>query len=130
MAEIHKLSKQFSQYFVVALIGLGIDFSTLVFLKEIVNLNYLFAAACGFTLGLYVVYNLSNRFVFSNPKINSKKIQFLLFGIIGLAGLGILSFFMWILTEKFGLNYIVSKIFSTVFVYLWNFIARRSLYEN
>ncbi len=121
--------KQFSVYFLVALVGLFFDFTSLILLREILGLYYLVAAACGFSIGLIVVYILSNKFVFSNPKISSTKLQFLLFALIGIIGLGILSILMWLFTEVSGLNYILSKIIATVFVYFWNFFARKSMYN-
>lgn len=128
--KIIKLVKQFSRYFGVALIGLAADFGTLVFLKELFNVYYLAAAACGFTIGLVVVFVLSNRFVFSNPKIKSKSWNFIIFGLIGLVGLGLLSVLMWFFTSFLGFYYILSKVIATAFVYMWNFFARRSLYHD
>lgn len=130
MNKYQALLKQISKYFGVALVGLLFDFSTLIFLREVLNIHYLLAAMGGFITGLVVVYFLSNKLVFTNPKIKSSSIQFLLFAIIGLIGLGILTLLMWLFTDIFGINYIVSKVFSTVFVYCWNFFARRALYHN
>lgn len=130
LSKKNKLVYQFAQYFGAALIGLFFDFATLVILKEVFNLNYLLAAAGGFILGLVVVFVLSDKFVFSNPKIKSKHLNFILFGVIGLVGLGLLSFFMWLFTGVIGINYIISKVLATVFVYMWNFFARRSLYHS
>ena len=125
-----KLSGQFLRYLVVAFVGLGFDFGTLIFLKQVVGVHYLVAAAGGFIAGLTVNYILSERYVFSNRKIKSHTLNFAVFGLIGLVGLGILSLLMWMFTDGFGVNYIISKVLATVFVYMWNFFARRSLYHN
>ncbi len=130
MKKYEQVLKQLGKYFGVALIGLFFDFFTLIFLREVIGVNYLLAAMGGFIVGLLVVYFLSNKVVFTNPKIKSSTIQFVIFAIIGLVGLGILSFLMWLFTEIMGFNYIISKVFSTIFVYCWNFFARRSLYHN
>jgi len=124
------LSKQFMRYLVVAFVGLGVDFGMLVFLREVVDVHYLVAAAGGFLAGLIVNYLLSERFVFSGRKIKSHTLNFGLFGLIGLVGLGILSLLMWAFTDGLGINYVLSKVLATVFVYMWNFFARRSLYSN
>lgn len=121
---------QFGRYFGAALGGYVVDFGTLIFLKEVFHLHYLFAASVSFVFGLIVVYILSNRYVFGESKIKSKSAELGLFALIGLAGLVTLNIFMWIFTDLFHLNYIVSKIVATVFVYLWNFLARRALYHN
>lgn len=130
MEKYIKLGKQFTQYFAVALIGFAFDFGTLVISKELFGLHYLMAAIVGFTVGLIIVYGLSERFVFSNPKISSRSVSFAVFAIIGLVGLGLLSLLMWIFTDILGIAYILSKLIATIFVYIWNFFARRSLYHN
>ena len=120
---------QFFRYFGVALIGLVIDFSVLILFEEIVGTHYIISATAGFLAGLIVNYALSNKWVFSNPKIESKKIQFGLFLLIGLIGLGLLTLQMWLLVDYLHLNYILSKSTATVIVYLWNFFARKALYH-
>lgn len=124
------LFKQFTKYFGVALIGYAVDFGSLIVLKEVLHFYYLFAASSGFVLGLIVTYILSNKYVFGKSKFKSKYVEFGFFAAVGLVGLGLLNLFMWIMTGLFLVNYIVSKIIATVFVYLWNFFARRKLYHE
>lgn len=124
------LKSSFYKYFFVALAGLIVDFGTLVFVKEILGLNYLLAACVGFMAGLIVNYLLSNKFVFTDPKIASKSMNFVLFGVIGLVGLGLLNLLMWIQVDTIGLNYIFAKAVATIFVYIWNYLARASLYHE
>lgn len=130
MEKIRHISIQFSRYFGVALIGYIFDFGTLILLHEVLHMHYLIAATCGFVIGLIILYILSNKYVFGESKIKSKSTEFGLFAIIGLIGLGILNLLMWIFTDYFFANYIVSKIIATIFVYMWNFFARRSLYHD
>lgn len=125
-----KLLIQFTKYFGVALIGYIVDFGILLIFKELLGLHYLIAASAGFILGLIVVYILSDRFVFGESKIVSKKLQFTAFAVIGVIGLLLLNLLMWVFTDIFGVIYIASKIIATVFVYMWNFLARRALYKN
>jgi putative flippase GtrA len=120
---------QFIKYFVAAGLGLAVDFSTLIFTKQILQFNYLIAACCGFILGLIVTYFLSNKFVFGTPKQNPQKL-FILFGVIGLVGLGTLDLIMWVLTSKLGINYIIAKTLATIVVFIWNFFARKTLYGD
>lgn len=130
MNNIRHVSTQFIGYFGVALVGYGFDFGTLILLREVFHVHYLVAATVGFIVGLLVIYVLSNKYVFGTSKIKSKSTEFGLFALIGLIGLLFLNALMWILTDKFQINYIFSKIVATVFVYMWNFFARRSLYHD
>jgi putative flippase GtrA len=123
-------SKQFAGYFVVALIGYGVDFGSLVLLHEVFGVHYLIAAGAGFVAGLIVNYLLSSKFVFTNSKLQSRSAEFGMFAVIGLAGLGLLTVLMWLFTDVLHGNYLVSKIIATVFVYLWNFFGRKALYND
>ena len=127
----HKpLALQFVKYFGVALIGYVADFGSLILLTELFNVHYLVAASVGFIMGLIVIYILSNRFVFGKSKIEKKYVEFIIFAGIGLVGLGLLNILMWVFTEGLGVYYIMSKIIATVFVYMWNFFARRAIYHD
>lgn len=125
-----KVFRQFVAYFGAALVGYIVDFGTLILLTELLKVNYLIAAALGFTAGLIVLYVITQGRVFGESKLNSKILEFFLFGVIGFIGLGILTGLMWLLTGVLGISYIVSKILATAVVYVWNFIGRRSLYHS
>lgn len=84
----------------------------------------------GFVAGLLVVYLLSNQFVFGESKIKSRRIEFGVFAVIGIVGLGILGVLMWALTDLARFNYLLSKVLATIVVYMWNFFARKSLYHD
>lgn len=127
---IKQLTVQFFRYFGVALVGYVFDFGSLIFLKQVLHVHYLLAATIGFIVGLAITYVLSNKYVFGESKLKSKKADFIAFALIGVAGLGMLNLLMWLLTGGFNVNYIVSKIAATVVVYLWNFFARRALYKS
>ena len=127
---IKLLTRQFTRYFGVALVGYVFDFGSLIFLKQVLHVHYLLAATIGFTIGLAITYVLSNKYVFGESKLKSKKADFAAFALIGIVGLAMLNLLMWLLTGGFHVNYIVSKVAATVAVYLWNFFARRALYKN
>jgi putative flippase GtrA len=124
------LAGQFTRYFGVAMVGLVADFGTLVFLHDALHMYYLLAAAGGFTCGLLVNYALSSRYVFRNSKLSSRTVEFLLFGAVGLVGLGILSVSMWALVSLLGVQYLLAKCLATVVVYIWNFLGRKAMYKG
>ena len=124
------LLTQFVRYFGVALVGLVVDFGTLVLLTSVFHVYYLVGATAGFVLGLVVTYVLSERFVFTAPRVKNGYVRFLIFGLIGLVGLLLLDGIMWVLTDRLGLFYVWSKVGATVVVYIWNFFARRTMYGS
>jgi putative flippase GtrA len=127
---LNGVSGQFARYFMVALVGLFFDFGTLVVFHDLLHIYYLFAAACGFVVGLAVNYVLSTRYVFKNSKLNSRVLEFALFGLVGLIGLGVLSISMWLLVSLLGIQYLLAKCLATVAVYAWNFVGRKAMYRD
>lgn len=118
---------QLFRYTFVGGLSFGVDFGSLFVLKEVFHLYYLVAAAIAFVLGWGVNYIISTRWVFFQKKYKNRALEFILFGAIGLVGLGFNELFMYLLTDFLGLYYLVSKIVSTGGVYLWNFFARKFL---
>ncbi len=102
-----------------------VDFSLLFALTELMGIHYLISAAIALTAGLIINYFLSILWVFDKRKLVNKSIEFTLFAVIGIVGLGLNELFIWVFTEFAGLYYLLSKIVSTGIVYLWNFFARK-----
>lgn len=117
---------QFFRYIIVGGLAFGIDYVTLFVLTEFVHIYYLLSAAISFGLGLTVNYILSMRWVFQSEQKNTIS-EFVIFGLIGVVGLGMNQFVIWFLTERIRIYYMISKLFSTAIVLLWNFLARRRL---
>jgi len=122
-----KTSVQLFKYGFVGGIAYSVDFGFLIFLTEVVKIHYLISAAIAFILGLLVNYAISILWVFPKRALASKRTEFLIFSIIGLIGLGLNEVIIWFFTEFIHYHYLISKIFSTVVVFFWNFIARKKI---
>lgn len=116
---------QFARYTIVGSVALAVDFAVLFLLTRFAGLYYLTSAALSFLLGLAVNYTLSRAWVFNRRTLGSATLEFTIFAAIGVAGLGLNELGMWLLTSKAGLNYLLSKIVTAAFVYIWNFGARK-----
>lgn len=121
---------QLFRYTFVGGLAFIVDFGTLYLLTEFYSLHYLISAAVAFILGLLTNYFLSVKWVFSSRTINRRSIEFLLFSMIGIIGLGLNELFLWIFTDLLSIYYLFSKIITAVFVYLWNFLARKYMLFN
>lgn len=104
-----------------------VDFGSLFLLTELAGLHYLISASLAFLLGLATNYTISVLWVFHESRFSSRWLEFALFAGIGVIGLGINDVSMGICTEWLGVHYLLSKLVSTVIVYLWNFFARKYL---
>lgn len=106
-----------------------VDYSVLVFLTEILGLNYLVSNCLSFIISVIVNYILSMRFVFKSVN-NSKVFDFVIFVVLSVVGLGLNSLIMFICTDYIGIYYMISKIGATGVVMIFNFVSRKVVYER
>ena len=102
------------------------------------------AAVFGFIVGLAVNYIISTFWVFAKAKVKNRVLDFVIFGVIGVIGLGLTQ----LIIEPFAVKgmfgegflvsnavfgslipvdkyYIIGKLLAVVLVYMWNFFARK-----
>lgn len=118
---------QLFRYTFVGGLAFAVDFCLLYVLTEYAHLHYLESATISFLVGLFVNYLVSKVWVFSESKFKKKGIEFLLFALVGLIGLGLNNLFLWLITTYLSMYYMFSKLIASVIVYLWNFLARKYL---
>ena len=107
-----------------------IDYGLMILLTEIFHVYYLISCMISFTVSVVVNYLLSMRFVFLSREDMDKRMEFLLFVVLSLIGLGLNQLLMWLLVDKGGLHYMLSKIVVTVIVMVYNFVTRKLLLEK
>jgi putative flippase GtrA len=116
---------QFFRYAFVGGAAFVVDFGLLFILTDKIGVYYLLSATISFVCGLLINYALSIRWVFSKRRLSDTRMEFIIFGIIGVIGVGINNAIIWCGVEIAGLHYLWSKIIAAVAVLLWNFTARR-----
>lgn len=116
---------QFFRYGFVATVSLAVDFGLLIVFVELANMNHLVAASLSFIFGLITNYMLSVYWVFHSSKLDNKKNEFVFFAAIGIVGLAMTDVLLWLLTNKIGIFYMISKAIAVVIVYFWNFGVRK-----
>jgi putative flippase GtrA len=121
-----KLNKGFLQFFRYLICG-GIatvsDMGVLYVSTHFLHIYYLFAAACGFILGVVINYTLNIILVFkSTGKI---KREFALFALIGIGGLIWTEAIIWTLVDKLNFYIMIAKMTAVIFVLFWNFFMRK-----
>ena len=115
------------KYGIASLGALALDVGTMVFLNKALGVNYLVAAAIGFTSGLGLVYWLSVRYVFGDIRRLRPSQEIFGFLVTGLIGLLLNEILMKTFVEQVGLSVPIAKIPTAGFVFLFNFTARRLL---
>lgn len=119
---------QFFRYLFVGGFAAVVNIGSLILFTEVFHLYYLISNVIGFLLGLIVNYVLSKWLIFTKEVELNAILEFVIYAIIGVVGLGLDTFFMWVFTSVIGIFYMLSKIISTALVFIWNFLGRKGLY--
>lgn len=120
-----KTKIQMFRYLFVGGAAFIVDFLSLFILTEFFGIYYLISAAIAFILGLIANYILSISWVFNKRKLNKRHIEFGVFALIGIVGLGLNEVFIWFFTQDLQIYYLISKILAAVIILFWNFFARK-----
>ncbi len=113
---------KFLKFGVVGASGAAIDFGTTWLLKEKLRLNQYFANSTGFALAVVSNYILNRLWTFQSqtPSVATEFSMFLLAALVGLA---INNGIIYLLNERYKMNFYFSKVVATGVVMLWNFWA-------
>ncbi|WP_251178781.1 GtrA family protein [Adlercreutzia agrestimuris] len=126
---MQKLIAQIMKFGVVGLIAFCIDYGLMVFLTEVVSINYLVSATISFTASVVFNYVASMRYVFRHKEGMSRRKEFVIFVVLSVLGLGINNGCMWIGVELCGISYLLVKIVATAVVMVWNFVTRKKFLD-
>lgn len=125
----NKLLNQILKFGLVGGTAFVIDYVLLYFCTEFLHIHYLISSIISFTVSVIFNYILSIKWVFDVKKKQDVK-DFVIFIILSVVGLGINSLIMYVMVEKFGVYYMLSKIVSTAVVMVYNFITRKIFVEK
>ena len=120
-----KLFAQFMKFGVVGVLAFALVYGLLAFFTEILGVDYLISATLSYIISTVFNYLASMRFVFRHRENMSRTREFVLFFIGSLIGLGINDGCMWLGVEILGVHYLITKLFATFVVAIWNFVTRK-----
>lgn len=116
---------QLLRYGFVGGVAFVADYGTLFGLTHYAHVHYLTSAAVAFIIGLTVNYLLSISWVFNKNRSAKPWVEFMVFTLIGVVGIGLNEAIMYVATDLLTLHYMFSKLISTALVFCWNFFARK-----
>jgi len=116
---------QLFRYVFVGAAAFIVDFGSLYIFTEFFGIYYLISAAVAFILGLIANYFLSISWVFNKRTLGNIKLEFGVFALIGIVGLGLNEVFIWFFTDYLQIYYLLSKIMAAAIILFWNFFARK-----
>ena len=122
--------KQFILFGFVSFFGLLVDYSLLLFLVEILNLNYAIANLISVTVSILFNYHLSNKYVFKSKKKMPYQVHFIFFIFINIIAIFANTGIFILIVEFFEINYMIAKIIPVIFSFLINFFLRKIFLYN
>ena len=125
-----KLIEQIMKFGIVGVLCFVIDYGLMIFLTEVFGISYLISSGISFSVSVIVNYILSLKFVFKTDESRNKIIEFIIFVVLSVIGLGINQVLMWICVDKLHIFYMISKIGVTAVVMVYNFITRKLIIEK
>jgi len=106
--------------------GVLVNMGLLWLLTELAGLFYLLSAAISIETSIISNFIFNNYFTFRDRRSSGVKSFFnrlVKFNLVSLAGLGINMGVLWLLTEVFGLYYLLSNLCGIVVATLWNYLV-------
>lgn len=107
-----------------------IDYGIMILLTEVFGVNYLVSSGISFCISVIYNYIMSIFWVFNVDKEKSGVTNFTIFLVLSMIGLGINQLIMWVVVDKVGISYMISKIGATAVVMVYNFVTRKIFLEK
>lgn len=123
-----RLFEQILKFGIVGIIAFIIDYALLFILTEFVGFPSLLSAAISFLVSVTVNYIASIKWVFTVTQKQTKKDVFIFF-FLSTIGLGINELIIYI-GNNMDIYYMISKLFATAVVMVYNFITRKIFVEK
>jgi len=117
---------RFLKFCAVGLSGVLVNMGLLWLLTEIAGLFYLLSAAISIETSIISNFVLNDYFTFRDrrsPQVKSFLSRLLKFNLVSLAGLGLNMGVLWLLTEVFGIYYLLSNLCGIAVATLWNYLV-------
>jgi putative flippase GtrA len=124
---LRSVAKEGVRYFGASALALAIDLAAYTGLIYVAGVHYLFAAPVGFALGLALIYLISVRWVFAVRRLADRRVELVVFTLIGLAGMGINELVIYAGVDRFALGPVPAKLVSAGLVFSFNFATRKLL---
>ena len=122
------LAGQFFRYLVTGGLAFVADFGLFALCLYVCEWHYLLANLVGLVAGLVLNYAMSIVWVFTACRRTLEKqkvMEFVLFALVGIAGVGINQLLMYLMVDGLSLNEMASKMIAAVLVLMWNFGGRK-----
>ena len=115
------------KYFIVGGICYLIDVGVFLYLTTYLELHWFNSATISFLFATTLNYFLSIKFVFKSGIKFTQSSEYLLVLLVSSIGLLATQITLYISIELFEVTVLLSKIYSSFFVFFWNYLARKNI---
>lgn|GEM_PF-221372 len=119
---------QFFRYLFVGGFSAVVNLAVLFVCTSLFNIHYLLSELIAFIIATIINYVLSVWWIFERS--NRFKMEFLLFTLVGVGGLGINETVLWICASKLHLYYLLAEAIAIAVVTVWSFALRRVMFTK
>ena len=127
---MQRLIQQIFKFGVIGALAFLIDYGVLYVLTEYAGMYYLLSGAISFTVSVIFNYICSMKYVFSGKEGMSRRKEFIVFVVLSILGLLLNQLLMWLGVDLLHIYYMVTKIFATAIVMVYNFVTRKIFLEE
>lgn len=118
--------KEFVNYLLCSVLSLFLDIGTFVVSIRFFGFFWVYAAAIGFLVGSTVAYLGSIFWVFQSRQMaNHQGTEFFFFIAIGVCGLALCEFLLWLGITVMGYSPEETRIFASIVTFFFNFLVRK-----
>ncbi|MFT8418370.1 MAG: GtrA family protein [Acetobacter sp.] len=124
--KIKKETEEFLRYFLCSVISLLLDIGIFSISIRVWGIHWVYAACIGFFVGSIFAYLGSIFWVFQARRmVAHKNEEFFIFVAIGVCGLALCEFMLWLGITVLGFAPEPSRAFASVVTFLFNFMVRK-----
>ena len=128
-SKIKKLLEQLVKFGIVGVIATLLEWIIFYICTNQLKIHYSISTIIGFSISTIFNYWASVKLVFDVNKEKSEKLNFILFVVLSIVGLGLNELILWICIEKFAIYNMIGKVIATGIVMVFNFITRKLFLE-
>lgn len=128
-SKIKKLLEQLVKFGIVGVIATLLEWIIFYICTNQLKIHYSISTVIGFSISTIFNYWASVKWVFDVNKEKSEKLNFILFVVLSIVGLGLNELILWICIEKFVIYNMIGKVIATGIVMVFNFITRKLFLE-
>ena len=128
-SKIKKLLEQLVKFGIVGVIATLLEWIIFYICTNQRKIHYSISTVIGFSISTIFNYWASVKWVFDVNKEKSEKLNFILFVVLSIVGLGLNELILWICIEKFAIYNMIGKVIATGIVMVFNFITRKLFLE-